>query len=98
MLINRCWDSDDVNVGSFEVWSVGSKFQMGSLFQFIVIHFQRAVVPFTESVDARLVDIKADDGALLSEFHCKGQAYVSEADDCEFDVFQFEHLVMVLSG
>jgi hypothetical protein len=44
-----------------------------------------------EGVDARLVDVEADDGALLGEFDRERQADVTEADDGELEGVEGVH-------
>jgi hypothetical protein len=45
--------------------------------QFFSLGFQGEIVPGFELVNALLVDVKADDGALLAEFDCKRKAHVA---------------------
>ena len=47
-----------------------------------------------QRIDTRLVDIKADNRALFTKLDRERQTNVAEANDREFDVFQFVHAVI----
>jgi len=59
--------------------------------EFFVGDLEGGVVAGLEGVDARLVDVEADDGTLLGEFDGERQADVAEADDGELEGVEGVH-------
>ena len=85
VLVDGGGDGDDEGVAGGEVLQVGGVAEAGGFGEFFVGDLEGGVVAGLEGVDARLVDVEADDGALLGEFDGERQADVAEADDGELE-------------
>ena len=64
---------------------------MSGFFQLCVVDFKRTIVPRLQGSDTGLVNVKANNAALFSEFYSQRQTYVTEANHSEFDFFQLNH-------
>lgn len=91
VLVDGGGDGDDEGVAGGEVLQVGAVLQAGGFAQFFVGDLEGGVVAGLEGVDAGLVDVEADDGALLGEFDRERQADVTEADDGELEGVEGVH-------
>jgi len=88
VLVDGGGDGDDVGIAGGQVLQAGRVAEAGGFGELFVRDFERGVVAAAQSVDAGLVDIEADNAALLGEFHGERQADVAQADDGEFDGVQ----------
>ena len=80
-LIDGGGDGDDEDVAGFEVIRLGGIAELRGGGEILGLDFAGAVMAGPEFIDARLLDVKADDGQDPAEFDGKRQADVAEADD-----------------
>lgn len=74
---------DDVHVAWAELAALGGEREMAGRGEFGVTDLEGAVVAAAQFADPGGVEVEADGGQVLAEFHCQGQADIAEADDAE---------------
>ena len=72
---------DDEDAGALQLGGIAGQGQAGGAVQLLGGHFAGVVAPGAQGVDAPLVDVEADDGAVPRELHREGQAHVAQSDD-----------------
>ena len=87
VFVNRRWDSDDVAIAGSQVIKVGGVAQVLSGSELFLGGFLCEVVAGFEFVNAALVDIKADNGALAAELNGEWEPYITKANYGQFDIF-----------
>ena len=82
---------DDVDLCCLQVLQVGAVAQVRGALQVFGAAFQGVVLPVLQFIDAGLVDVKPERGAVFAKFNGQGQADVAQADDGDGFVFLFLH-------
>ncbi len=91
VFVDRGRDGDDIEVAICEIANVERIGQILRRPQLHLAQFERLVAPGAQRLDARQIDVEADDRKPLREFDRERQADVSEADHREFQIGQVFH-------
>ena len=91
VFVDRRRDGDDVEVAIGEIANVERIGQIVHRPQLHLAQFERLVAPGAQRLDARRIDVKADNRKPLREFDRERQANVSEADHRELQFGQVFH-------
>jgi hypothetical protein len=87
-LVHRGGHGDDEDLCLLQVLQVGAVAQLPCGLQVFGAAFQRVVFAGLQLVDARLVDVKTDGGAVFAKLYCEWQAHIAQADDGDGFVLQ----------